>query len=168
MNKDKINSLADKMEALSDKLDLSDELLNQGDNIIEYSETSLEKNKREVNYADIMNLQIMVNDFKYIRETLQEITNNAKRVQNVITAELLEDNSEKRANLIMSFAELSRAITDAQKLYILSYKEMSGTLLNLDKIEKNDKEKPQIINNNLTICDEAINTSDLIKQLSEK
>ena len=49
------------------------------------------------------------------------------------------EDSESQASLIVSFSELSKAITDAQKLYVLSYKEMSTTLLNLDKIKKAEK-----------------------------
>lgn len=171
---DKADTLAKKMNKLTESLDLSDELLVEGQDIVEYVE---EKTKdvtlyQEDSYADIMNLEIMTEDFKFVRETLKEITQNARRVQNSVTLELLdEDNDDKRAGLIMSFSELSKAITDAQKLYVQSYKEMSTTLLNLDKIKKNAEPSANanVTNNNLHVhTTENISTVDLIKRLQTK
>jgi hypothetical protein len=70
----------------------------------------------------------------------------------------------------MSFAELNKAIADNMKLYIQGYKEISNVLLNLDKIQKAEKdEKPQTINNTLNInSTETISTVDLIKRLTQK
>lgn len=139
--KSKAETMAEKMNKLTQSLDLSEDLLVEGDDIVEYVE---EKTKDitiadERSYADIMNLKVMTEDFQFVRSTLKEVTENARRVQNAITMELLGEDSEGQASLIVSFSELSKAITDAQKLYVLSYKEMSTTLLNLDKIKKAEK-----------------------------
>lgn len=166
----KADSLASKMNKLTEKLELSEELILEGNDIVEYVEEKTQDVQlySDANYADIMNLEVMTNDFKYVRETLREVTDNARRVQNSVTLDLLDSDDDKRASLIMSFSELSKAITDAQKLYVQSYKEMSTTLLNLDKIKKNEKaEGPQTVNNTLNVnTTEAISTVDLIKKLS--
>jgi hypothetical protein len=158
------------MEKLSKKLDLSDELLSQGDSITEFVQSE-SKNISSANYADIMNISIMSDDFAYVRETLKEITENARRVQNAITLELLNHDGDKRASLVVSFAELSRAITDAQKLYVDSYKQMSGTLLNLDKIKKAEeleKLSGHTVNNLHIHGSEAISTLELMKKLKKE
>ena len=167
---DKANSLADRMNRLTEKLNLSEELLVQGSDIVDFVE---EKTKtielyQNPSYADIMNIQIMTDDFKYVRETLREVTDNARRVQNAITLELIDTDSEKRAALVVSFAELSKAITDAQKLYVDSYRQMSNTLLNLDKIKKADT-GPTNVTNNLHIHGaETVSTFDLIAALQAR
>lgn len=165
----KADSLAAKMNKITEQLDLSEELLVEGSDIVEYVEDKTQDITlyEEKSYADIMNLQIMTDDFKYVRETLREVTDNARRVQNAITLDLLDTDDDKRAALVVSFAELSKAITDAQKLYVSSYKEMSTTLLNLDKIKKAEKaEGPKTINNTLNVTTaEPISTTDLIQQL---
>lgn len=166
--KDKADSLADKMNKLTEKLDLSEELLVQGDDIVEYvgEKTQDIALHTESSYADIMNLKIMTDDFKYVRETLKELTENARRVQNSLTLDLLSSDDEARASLIVSFAELSKAITDAQKLYVDSYKQMSTTLLNLDKIKKNEIDDTSKTENHLHLHgSKAISTVDLIKEL---
>jgi len=167
----KADSLADRMNQLTSKLDLSEDLLVQSDDIIDFVKEKTQKIElyNNPNYADIMNLQIMTEDFRYVRETLREVTDNARRVQNSITLELLDVDNEKRANLVQSFAELSKAITDAQKLYVDSYKQMSTTLLNLDKIKKADQiEQSGNVINNLHIHGEAISTLDLLTKLQSK
>ena len=134
-----MGTLADKIDAIARKVQVSDSLLESTEGfgeVIRAGESSL----IEKSYADIMSLGTMVEDFQYVRETLKEVTENARRVQNAVTLELLEENGDKRASLIVSFAELSKAITDAQKLYVDSYKQMSTTLLNLDKIKQNERD----------------------------
>lgn len=176
--KDKAESLAKRMNKLTESLDLSDDLIVHGDDIIDlvqektkdislYKQNDLSTDEYEFSYADIMNLEVMTEDFRFVRDTLKEVTENARRVQNSVTLELIDSDGEQRASLIAAFSELSKAITDAQKLYVQSYKEMSTTLLNLDKIKK--AEPPKTVNNttnNLNIStSENISTADLIQRL---
>lgn len=172
----KANSLAEKMNKLTEKfcenLDTADELQLTGDDIIDcVTETTqdikLYSDDRSI--SEIINLENMIEDFKYVRETLRENTDNGRRVLNSITLELLDSTEDKKAGLIMSFAELNRAVTDNIRLYILSYKEISKIILNLDKIRKEipsheeqnqSKEKEKF--NNAKI----ISTADLIKELN--
>lgn len=176
--KNKADSLADKMnkltEKLSDNLDISEELQLTGDDIVQYVEEHTEQidlYSDDRCISEILNLNNMVEDFKYVRDTLKENTDNARRVLNSVTLDLLNSNEDKRAGLIMSFAELNRAVADNMKLYILSYKEISKIILNLDKINK--EIKPDQINNttdsikNVTPDGEIISTVDLIKKLRQ-
>lgn len=177
--KDKSESLADKMNRLTSKfsaqLDTADELQVTGDDVIEFVE---EKTKditlyKEDEYvaSQIVNLDNMVDDFKYVRETLKENIENGRRVLNSVTLDLLDADDESRASLIIAFAELNKAIADNTKIYLSSYKNISDILLNLDKIKKSEKEVfgkdgVNLTQNNLNINGAPISTVDLIKQLS--
>jgi hypothetical protein len=174
--KDKSQSLAEKMNRLTEKftenMDTANEMVLTGDDIIDYVEEKTQDIKlyagAEIMAAEIINLNNMVEDFKYVRETLKENTDNGRRVLNSITLDLLDSDDDKRAGLVMSFAELNTAIANNMKLYMLAYKEISNVLLNLDKIKKAEKaENPQTINNTLNInSTETISTVDLIKRLT--
>lgn len=168
--KDKADSLAVKMNKLSEKFDLAEEMAIEGDDIIEYVEEKtqdIELYRDNLPASEIVNLENMVDDFKYIRETLKETTENGRRVLNAVTLDLLESDDDKRAALILSFAELNKAVGDNMKLYMQSYKDISTTLLNIDKIKKNAREEgPKTINNNLNVTtSEVVSTTDLIMKL---
>jgi hypothetical protein len=171
----KSESLAAKMNKLTEKLtenlDVADEMILVGDDVVDFVEQktqNIELYSEDLPVAEIISLNNMVADFKYVRETLRENTDNGRRVLNSITLSLLDSDDDKRASLIMSFAELNRAVADNMKLYIQSYKEISNVLLNLDKIKKSEaQDSPTSVTNNLTInSTEAISTVDLIKQLT--
>ena len=167
--KDKAETLAEKMNKLSEQFELAEELTITGDDIVEYVEEQtqdIELYKDNIPATQIVNLQTMVEDFKYIRETLRETTENGRRVLNSVTLDLLDSEDDKRAALIMSFAELNKAVGDNMKLYMQSYKEISTTLLNIDKIKKSQNENPKTVNNTLNVTTvDPISTTDLIKKL---
>lgn len=176
---DKAESLASKMNRITSKLtenlDIAEELDVTGDDIIEYVEEktqniSLYKEDHK-QLPDIVNLENMVKDFQYVRETLKETTENGRRVLNTVTLDLLAADEESRANLILSFAELNKAIATNMKLYINAYKDISSVVMNLDKIKSGEKvvQNPEVTNNNLHIhTHESISTVDLIKQLQQQ
>ena len=175
--KEKSESLAEKMNRLTakfaDNIETAEEMVLTGDDIIEYVEEKtqdVQLYSEQLPVAEIINLNNLVNDFQFVRETLRENTENGRRVLNSVTLDLLDTEDDKRASLIMSFAELNKAIADNMKLYIQGYKEISNVLLNLDKIQKTEKdEKPHTINNTLNInSTETISTVDLIKRLTQK
>lgn len=175
--KDKSESLAARMNRLTEKftenLDTAEEMVLTGDDIVEYVDEKTQDiqlyEEGGLPAAEVINLNNMVEDFKYVRETLRENTDNGRRVLNSVTFDLLDSDDDKRASLIMSFAELNKAVADNMKLYINSYKEISNVLLNLDKIKKAQiAEGPKTINNTLNInSSETISTADLIKKLSK-
>jgi hypothetical protein len=168
-SKDKADSLASRMNRLTEKFNLAEEMTIEGDDIIEYIDEKtqeIELYSDNIPASEIVNLENMVNDFKYIRETLKETTENGRRVLNSITIDLLSSDDEKRATLVLSFAELNKAVGDNMKLYMQSYKDISTTLLNIDKIKKNSVQEKSIINNTLNVTAAPISTADLIKQLN--
>lgn len=174
---DKSESLAAKMNRLtkqfSDNLDVANEMVVTGEDVIDFVEAKTQVIKlytdtSELN-SEVLNLNNMVEDFKYVRETLKENTKNARRVLKSITLDLIESDDDKRAGLVMSFAELNRSVADNMKLYIQSYKDISTVLMNLEKIKSADTQHPHSVTNNLTInAPIAVSTMDLIKQLGNK
>ena len=95
----------------------------------------------------------MVQDFKYVRESLKETTDNGRRVLQSVTLDLLSEDDESRASLITSFAELNRAVADNMKLYMQSYKDISTVILNLDKVKRAAimSQPNSVTNNNLIV-----------------
>lgn len=175
----KAQSLADKMNSLTEKFDLSDEMVVTGEELEGYiqektkgisiyeSNDSIQKiDKPDSNILEYINLELMVQDFKYIRETLKETTDNGRRVLQSLTLDLLEEDEESKANLVVSFASLNKAVGDNMKLYIQSYKDISSVLMNLDKIQANERKTGPVTNNNTLIVSEPRNTADLIKELA--
>ena len=163
----KAESLADKMNALTEKFNLSEEMITTGTELESYVEEKTQSiilaEDEELSVSDVVNLETMVQDFKYVRESLKETTDNGRRVLQSVTLDLLSEDDESRASLITSFAELNRAVADNMKLYMQSYKDISTVILNLDKIKK--AAQPNTVNNNLIVSSQK-NTADLIKELS--
>lgn len=177
---DKSETLADKMNKLTEKfelqLDTATEVELVGDDVLEHvkektKDINLYTEDNQMIASSIVNLDNMVSDFKYVRETLKENIDNGRRVLNTVTINLLDADDDTLPQLIVAFAELNKAIAENTKIYLSSYKSISDILLNLDKIKKAEKEvKPAgNITNNLTINGgDPISTVDLIKQLSNK
>lgn len=186
---DKANSLAAKMNELTQKFDLSQEMVISGEDIIEdvkkktdiidlssgtvkIIDAEIEPEFGATLVLEIVNLQAMVEDFEYIRETLKETTDNGRRVLNKVTLDLLDSEDDQRAPLITSFAELNSAVGKNMSLYMDSYKQISNVLVNLDKIIKNTNSKNpagtgSIVNNtqvNITST-ESISTADLFNKM---
>ena len=168
----KAQSLAEKMNNLTKKFDLAEEILIEGNDIIDYVEEHTTNVELFEDNIESINLELMVEDFKFVRETLKESIENGRKVLNVITLDLLDTEDEKRAALILSFAELNKAVADNSKLYMQSYREISTVLLNLDKIKK-AKNKTEVTNNtnntiNINAGAEPISAMDIIKRLKNK
>lgn len=187
---DKANSLANKMNQLTERFNLSDEMVISGEDIIEdikkktsiidlnsnklpqlpLVDTTVEQEFNSNLVLELVNLQAMVEDFQYIRETLKETTDNGRRVLNKVTLDLLDSEEDGRAELITSFAELNSAVGKNMSLYMDSYKQISNVLVNLDKIIKNTNSKQptgSIVNNtqvNITST-ESISTADLLNKM---
>lgn len=169
--KTKAESLADKMNALTDKFNLSEEMITTGTELEVYIEEKTQdiilSEDDELTITDVVNLETMVQDFKYVRESLKETTDNGRRVLQSVTLDLLSEDDESRASLITSFAELNRAVADNMKLYMQSYKDISTVILNLDKVKRAAiMSQPSSVTNNNLIVTEQKNTADLIKELS--
>ena len=170
--KTKAESLADKMNSLTERFQLSEEMVSSGEDLEGYVEEktrdiSLFEDSDDLPTAtEIVNLETMVQDFKYVRESLRETTDNGRRVLQSITLDLLSEDDESRASLITSFAELNKAVGDNMKLYMQSYRDISGVLMNLDKIQKAQSPGADTVTNNTLVITEPRSTADLIKELS--
>lgn len=181
---DKANALANKLNELTEKFNLSEEMVLEGEDIIEdvkkktdiidlktstiKTDLTIEPEFNSSLVLELVNLQAMVEDFQYIRETLKETTDNGRRVLEKVTIDLLDSEDEQRASLIMSFAELNSAVGKNMSLYMDSYKQISNVLVNLDKIIKNvSKNSPSVVNNtqvNISTT-EPINTAELLNKM---
>ena len=182
----KADKLAEKMNSLTERfkenLDISDEMQLTGSDLIQDIEVKvedIEENTDEPDVAELVNLKNLLNDFKYIRETLKNNTDNGKHLLNSICADIMAKPTEldgkmtmADAEMVASFAELNKALVDNMKLFIQSYKEISTIIMNLEKIKsgvltKNPINQTLNITNVDTSNGEIISTADLIKQLSE-
>jgi hypothetical protein len=165
--KNKVDSLSDRMDKLSKNFDLSDELTETGNEIIDFLDEKNDDIQIYNNLSDneVVNLKILVDDFCYIRNTLKESTDNGRRILNIVTLDLLKDNidDDKKNKLISSFAELNSAICNNVKMYILSYRQISLTLLNIDQYKKQAIDNSEPKNKNKM----NISTTDLIKKLKK-
>ena len=181
---DKANALANKLNELTEKFNLSEEMVLEGEDIIEdvkkktdiidlktstiKTDLTIEPEFNSSLVLELVNLQAMVEDFQYIRETLKETTDNGRRVLEKVIIDLLDSEDEQRASLIMSFAELNSAVGKNMSLYMDSYKQISNVLVNLDKIIKNvNKNSPSVVNNtqvNISST-EPINTAELLNKM---
>lgn len=130
--------------------------------------------------TDLINLQNLLEDFKYIRDTLRENTDNGRKMLNFATASVLDganvdlgeelSEAENQTNLIQAFATLNHSITESLKLYVTAYKEISNIIMNLEKV-KTAQLSDKTVNNTLVVnqgtagTSEIISTKDLLKQL---
>jgi len=167
---DKAESLASKMTKLTEKFDLVEDLIVDGDDIVQHLEEKthdVEVLKDTLTEAEIIDLQTMADDTKFVRETCEEIIKNGRKVLARITLDLLDEDDKKREGTIVAFAELSKAINDSSKMYMQVYKDAATVLLNLDKIQKNvENDTSKVVNNTVNVV-EGINPTELIKQLKE-
>jgi len=173
--KDKAESLASKMNKITEKfgdtLNDAEELELTGDDIIEIinekteSIPLYEEDGKTQQLPQVINLDNLVSDFQFVRATLKENTENGRRILNSVTLDLLNSDDETKATLIMSFAELNKALALNAKLYISSYKEISGVILNLDKIKHAEKSVSEPSGN--TYEGKAVSTLEVFKELNE-
>lgn len=169
----KTSNLTDKINEISKKFDIVEEITS--DDIVEFVEEKVQDVQlyeseivSDLEATEVINLENMVDDFKFVRDTLKELIQNGRRVLNNITLELLDADEDGRASLIMAFSELNNAISNNMKIYTNSYKEISTVLVNLEKIRTTETQNPKKVTNNVTInTSETISTVDLIAQLKE-
>lgn len=118
----------------------------------------------------ILNLENMMDDVRYIRNTLKENTDLGRRLLKGISQEL---EFEPDAELLASYAQLSQTITENMRLFLACYKDISNVLLNISKLSKQDVNAGTVNVNNITIGNDTSNetvqsTAELIKKLTQK
>lgn len=171
-------SLAQKMNNITNKfkenLDIAEDMDVTGNDIIEFVEDKtkdLPQTLDDTSYLELINLNTLLQDFDYIRKTLRE---NAEQGRNIIKSlgiDITASDPEELAELINSYAELNKSITDTLKLFIQAYKDISTIITNLEKVKSGFNKTT----NNLNITNISENpsenliatTADIIKQIKE-
>lgn len=182
----KAEKLAEKMNSLTERfkenLEISDEMQLTGNDLIQDISVEvhdIEEKSDDPDVAELVNLKNLLNDFKYVRETLKNNTDNGKQLLNSICTDFIAKPTEldgklsmADAEMVASFAELNKALVDNMKLFIQSYKEISTIIMNLEKIKSGVLTKAPVNQTlNITNVDtengKIISTADLIKELSQ-
>ena len=178
---DTADKLAEKLNKISvkftEQLDNAQELIVCGDDL-ESQATEVIKDVKELPAQEyrfnlellpqILNLENMMSDVKYIRETLQENSQLGRRLLKVISQEI---EFEPNAELLASYSQLSMTITDNMRLFLSCYRDISHILINIAKLTR-EAQKDINTQNNIQVniqnpSAEVLNTADLIKQLSQ-
>lgn len=117
----------------------------------------------------VMNVDAMVEDFKYMRSMLRETTQNTKKVLESVTDELMDGEEDSRAGLVMAYGELNKAQLEGIKLFMMSYKEISVILANFAKVQTSSRPKDGPNNvyttNVMNIEASATSSADIINRL---
>lgn len=191
--KSRSDELANKMNKLTDTLmsniQTAEELHIAGVDVIESVEEKTDDvnlYKSDMNPLELLNLENLLEDFKYIRDSLRETSNNARRILSQTATEITEGDGDlgddiTPVDLIVGYATLNKALTDNMKMYIQAYKEISNIILNIDKVKNSNAVKNagiegmkgDIVQNNYYVSGEntqvqSVSTADILKSLRAK
>lgn len=173
MDKESADKLVQKMnsitEAFKDKVNCVDDLLVETKDIIDESSelvtAEIEKPNNDINLAEVLNLQNMINDVKYIRETLAECSSTGKKLLKSMAVEI---EIEPDARLLEGYSALCNVINENMKLYLQCYKDMSSIVLNLSKAQAASNPQAKEVTNIIVDDSSTIkSTAELIKELSK-
>ena len=126
------------------------------------------------NYVDLINLNNLLEDFSYIRNTLKENSENGKRILNTVSNEILASDPETLSEMVASYSDLNRSLTDTMKLYLQTYKDISNIILNLEKVKQGLSKTENNLNiNNFGADKEDVNnviksTAEIIEKIRQK
>lgn len=163
------SSFSTQLENANSLIVMGDELSDQAQEVVQDLTSTTDK-RYSFNLdllPQILNLETMVSDIKYIRGTLKENCDLGKRLLITMAQEL---EFEPNAELLASYSELSKTITENMKLYLNCYKDVSTILINISKLaQSQNTQTKNVVNNNITIESQGKiqNTAELIKQLAE-
>ena len=176
---DRANKLADKMNKITarfkENLDSAEEMDLTGNDIIEYAEDKtkdLPKNLDDASYLELINLNTLLQDFDYIRRTLRENTEQGRAIIKTLGVDISASDPDSLAELITSYAELNKSITDTLKLFVQAYKDISTIITNLEKVKSGFNKTINNLNitnisDNSNGLDIVSTTADIIKQIKE-
>ena len=171
-------SLARKMNNITNKfkenLYIAEDMDVTGNDIIEFVENKtkeLPQSLDDTSYLELINLNTLLQDFDYIRKTLRENAEQGRNIIKSLSIDITASDPEELAELINSYAELNKSITDTLKLFIQAYKDISTIITNLEKVKSGFNKTT----NNLNITNISENpaenliatTADIIKQIKE-
>lgn len=188
--RNRADALAQKMNKLTDTLmsniQTAEELHITGTEVIESVEEKTEDvdlYSSDMNPLELLNLENLLEDFKYIRDSLRETSDNARKILSQTACQIQEgcgdlgDEPSDPVELINSYAILNKALTDNMKMYVQAYKEISNIILNIDKVKNSNAVKnveqaqgSQINNTQINVYNsddqhQAINTRDILRSL---
>jgi len=92
--------------------------------------------------TDVISLELLVDDFKFTRDTLRETVTNGRKIINVLTLDLLGTDDDARAPMITSFAELVNSVNQSVKILSQGYKDIANVLESIEKIRKSKLSSP--------------------------
>ena len=176
---DRANKLADKMQKITarfkENLDVADEMDISGNDIIEYAEDKtkdLPKNLDDASYLELINLNTLLQDFDYIRTTLRDNAEQGRSIIKTLGVDISASDPDSLAELITSYAELNKSITDTLKLFVQAYKDISTIITNLEKVKSGFNKTTNNLNitsisDNSNGLDIVSTTADIIKQIKE-
>ena len=98
------------------------------------------------NLSGIIDLKLLVEDYKNIRNLVLANTATSKKVLDSLTIEMFA-NEVCTPEMVSSYSTLLKTINDSMKLMTNSYKEISDVLLNIHKINTIDKPKEVKVKN---------------------
>jgi hypothetical protein len=177
-----IQEINPRVDSLVNKINSLNAVFNQAENvcseeIVEFIDSKtkeVELFSEDITPTEVIKLELMVDDFKFTRETLKETVENGRKILNILTLELLEsDDDSTRSSLILSFAELVSSVNNSVKLLSSSYRDIANVLETTEKIRKSRLLSPAPIasKNNVYIdkllVNEQISTTDIIARLRD-
>lgn len=124
------------------KTDLIDvEVIEENTEISDKAETTVPEN-----LSGIIDLKLLVEDYKNLRNLVLANTATSKKVLDSLTIEMFA-NEVCTPEMVSSYSTLLKTINDSMKLMTNSYKEISDVLLNIHKINTIDKPKDVKVKN---------------------
>ena len=171
----KVDSLVNRINSLNSVFEQAEAVC--AEEILEFVD---EKTKEvslfteDITPTEVLKLDLMVEDFKFTRETLKETVENGRKVLSILTLDLLGNDDEAgRASLITSFAELVTSVNNSVKLLSTSYKDIANVLETTEKIRKSrlslqdNKNTNNVYIDKVLVQNDPISTTDIIARLRE-
>ena len=117
------------------------EVIEENTEISDKAETTIPEN-----LSGIIDLKLLVEDYKNLRNLVLANTATSKKVLDSLTIEMFA-NEVCTPEMVSSYSTLLKTINDSMKLMTNSYKEISDVLLNIHKINTIDKPKEVKVKN---------------------
>lgn len=130
---------ADDFKPKTDLIDV--EVIEENTEISDKAETTVPEN-----LSGIIDLKLLVEDYKNLRNLVLANTATSKKVLDSLTIEMFA-NEVCTPEMVSSYSTLLKTINDSMKLMTNSYKEISDVLLNIHKINTIDKPKEVKVKN---------------------
>ena len=110
--------------------------------------------------SELVSLKMLIEDYKTVRETLLDNVGNAQKIINSMSFDMLGDD-DAGSDKISAYSTLLGTINNSVKILTSSYKDISVVLLNLKKLEQEQKQEQIETDKNV------ISTVDLIEKLKQ-